>query len=77
MNEYKHQQRRKKRGDHCLVGPYYEEGWMLIKGVYYWVRLYEGRICGCGSRHAPTKKHKKRIIRRNLKAQLRQEISEV
>lgn len=54
MDEYKFQQRRKKRGDHCVMA------WTDKNGVG------QSKLCGCGARTPPTKKHKKRIVRRFL-----------
>jgi hypothetical protein len=55
MDDYRFEQRKKKRGEHCVFS------WTDQNGV--------GRscLCGCGSRTPPNKKHKKRIVKRFLK----------
>lgn len=62
-NEYKYQQRRRKRGLHCLVGPSACDNYST------------GCLCGCGNRTPPGKKHKRRIIRRHLKNEILKEQS--
>lgn len=64
MNEWKFQQRLKKRGDWCLMNG------IKLDGTPY------GCLCGCGLRNLPTKKYKTRIIKRELQNQLRDEIKE-
>ena len=62
MNEWKFQQRRKKRGTHCTLHGILEDGtpW--------------GRLCGCGTRTEVSKKHKNRIVKRYLKRQLKKNV---
>lgn len=57
MDDYKFQQRRKKRGDNCIFS--------------YIDKAGVGRscLCGCGARTPPAKKYKTRIVKRALKRQ--------
>jgi hypothetical protein len=64
MDIYKYQQRRKKRGLHCCFGIIDQDG------------VPRGRLCGCGFRDEPSKKHKARIVKRTLKEDFQREISE-
>ncbi len=54
MDEYRFQQRRKKRGLQCLVCKQRTDG------------TFATGLCGCGHRTPPSKSHKKRIVRRAL-----------
>lgn len=65
MDDYKYEMRRKKRGGHCVFG------YIDANGV--------GRscLCGCGFRSPPSKKHKRRIVKRTLKENLIREYTKV
>ncbi len=65
MNEYKYQQRRKKRYDRCCIAGTLADGTDI------------SRFCPCGSMNPPPKKVKKRIVRRFLSRELRNIIQEV
>ena len=64
MDDYKFEQRRKKRGDNCIFAAVDQR-----TGVEYSV------LCGCGCRTPPHKKYQKRIVRRALERKLRQHIN--
>lgn len=69
MDDYKYEQRRKKRGEYCVsCGSYVDE--KTGKTIYF------GIHCGCGDRVPPNKRHKKKIVRRSLKQQLRDRLNE-
>jgi len=55
MDDYKFEQRKKKRGDYCVFSFTDENG------------VGRSCLCGCGSRTPPNKKHKTRIVKRALK----------
>lgn len=57
MDDYKFEQRKKKRGIHCAFGFIDQDG------------VGRSCLCGCGSRTPPSKKHKARIVKRTLKRQ--------
>ena len=63
MDDYRFEQRKKKRGDNCIFS------WTDKNGV--------GRssLCGCGGRTPPSKKHKTRIVKRSLKRSLLKELN--
>jgi hypothetical protein len=64
MDDYKYQQRRKKRGDHCCFERIDEAG------------VGRSVLCGCGTRNPPNKKHKTRIVKRKVKKDTQKEIDE-
>ena len=55
MDDYKFEQRRKKRGGNCIF-PYVDQN-----GVQ------RSCLCGCGTRTEQSKKYKTRIVKRSLK----------
>ncbi len=61
MDEWKFQQRRRKRGLHCLVHCVTADG------------VHHGKLCGCGGRTPPSKRKRARIIKRELARQARRE----
>lgn len=56
MDDYRYEQRRKRKGDHCIFACVSADG------------VERSHLCGCGSRCEPSKKHKNRIAKRALKA---------
>lgn len=64
MNEYKFEQRKKKRGEFCV--------WAGIATDAKHCSIN----CDCGSRTPPDKKHRTRIVKRSLKNNLRHIINE-
>jgi predicted adenine nucleotide alpha hydrolase (AANH) superfamily ATPase len=62
MDDYRREQRKKKRGSHCIFGVINENG----VGI--------SCFCGCGWRGHPNKKHKRRIVKRALKNAFEKEI---
>ena len=58
MDDYRIEQRKRKRGLHCAFSYIDDNG------------VGRGCLCGCGWRGSPSKKHKTRIVKRALKKQL-------
>ena len=56
MDDYKLEQRKKKRGGHCVFG--------FIDPV---TKVGRSCLCGCGTRKPVGKKHKARIVKRSIK----------
>lgn len=65
-DEYRYQLKRRKRGDYCLIDK------CQWDHDYSRERSRRG-LCGCGTRNPPGKRHKNRIVRRELQRQLTRE----
>lgn len=65
MDDYRFEQRKYKRGDHCIVSFTDKNG------------VGRSCLCGCGTRIEPNKKHKKRMVRVALKDQLKKMIDDM
>lgn len=68
MDDYKFQQRRKKRGIHCLCCTDAKNPDGTIQHISF--------LCGCGSRTPPDKQQKKKIVRNALKEDFRRELDD-
>jgi len=62
MDDYKYEQRRKKRGGHCCFSYIDSNG------------VERSTLCRCGNRKPVSKKYKTRIVKRSLKVNLLKDI---
>lgn len=62
MDDYRFEQRKYRRGDHC---------------IFTSATTGKTVLCGCGTRIGPNKKHKKRMVRVALKDQLKKMIDDM
>lgn len=63
-DDYKFEQRKRKRGEHCVFSFTDQNG------------VGRSCLCGCGSRTPPNKKHKTRIVKRSLKKAFLRELKD-
>lgn len=65
MDDYKYEQRKRKRGIQCTLAIH-----------NHITNSWQTGLCGCGWRGEPGKKHKARIVKRALKKQVEKTIQE-